>query len=65
MDFSSQLDYVEFYANMLKADCTHFEQQKMLIDSQLQASSSLFKRMFAGDFKAKARNYLRGVGMLK
>jgi hypothetical protein len=61
----TDLDYVEFYASRLREDNSLFEQQKMIIDSQIQASHSLFNNMFAGkDFKAEARRYLRSVGLL-
>ncbi|MBI2142356.1 hypothetical protein HYU15_02620 [Candidatus Woesearchaeota archaeon] len=60
----SRLDYVEFYAEKLKNDNRHFAQQKLLIDSQLKASSELFGKMFSGNFKVKARSYLRNIGLL-
>ncbi|MBI2137867.1 hypothetical protein HYU12_05140, partial [Candidatus Woesearchaeota archaeon] len=51
----SDLEYVELYAKKLKQDSRYFKQQKMLIDSQIIASRSLFRAMFAGsDFKQKA-----------
>ncbi len=62
----SQLDYVKMYAEKLKNDNSLFKQQKMLIESQIRASSSLFKNMFAGrNFKSCAREYLRKTGILK
>ncbi len=57
-------DYVELYARRMKEDNSLFKQQKMLIESQLQASSSLFRKMFSGDFKTKARKYLREIGLI-
>jgi hypothetical protein len=61
----NNIDYVELYAKKLKHDGSLFKQQKMLIESQLRASSSLFKNMFAGaNFKEKARAYLRSVGLI-
>ena len=60
------LDYVEFYAKKLKEDSTIFKQQKILIESQLKASSQLFKNMFGEkNFKQNARKYLREVGLIK
>tara|TARA_Y100000031_G_C7982378_1_gene275380 strand:+ start:397 stop:585 length:189 start_codon:yes stop_codon:yes gene_type:complete len=60
-----EIDYVELYAKKLKEDPSLFEQQKMLIDSQITGSRSLFENMFKGeDFKEKAREYLRGIGLL-
>jgi len=60
-----ELDYIEFYAEKLKEDNSLFEQQKRLIEAQLQGSSSLFKNAFSGgDFKKLARKYLRDVGLL-
>ncbi len=62
----NNLDYVELYAEKLKKDSGQFNQQKKLIESQLRSSSSLFKKMFAGkDFKLKAREYLKNIGLLK
>jgi len=59
-------DYVELYAKKLKNDNSLFKQQKMLIESQLKASSSVFRNMFAEDnFKEKARAYLRNIGLLQ
>jgi hypothetical protein len=62
----TNLDYVEFYAEKMKRDNSLFKQQKMLIESQLQSSKSLFKNAFSeGDFKTFAREYLRKIGILK
>ncbi len=38
----TNLDYVEIYAQKLREDNTLFVQQKMLIESQMKSSSSLF-----------------------
>ncbi|MDP3733759.1 MAG: hypothetical protein Q8R37_00890 [Nanoarchaeota archaeon] len=59
-----EIDYVELYAQKVREDSSLFTQQKRLIEAQLQGSSSLFKKMFSGDFKVKARNYLRGRGLI-
>jgi hypothetical protein len=60
------LDYVELYAEKMKEDNSLFKQQKVLVESQLLGSSSLFKNMFSeGDFKVLAREYLRKVGLIK
>lgn len=61
----ADLDYVTLYAERLKEDNALFAQQKNLIDSQLVASSSLFRRIFSGDFKLKAREHLKSIGVLK
>lgn len=58
------IDYVELYAKKLLADHTLFDQQKKLIESQLQGSSSLFRGMFSKDFKLNARVYLKKIGLL-
>ncbi len=61
----TDLDYVIFYAEKLRDDNRFFVQQRKLIDSQLKASSSLFKNMFGDeDFKINARKYLKGVGLI-
>ena len=59
-----RISCVELYAKKLLADHTLFAQQKRLIESQLQASSSLLKGMFAEDFKQNARIYLKKIGLL-
>lgn len=59
------LDYVERYAQEMKDNPSLFKQQQLLIESQLQASASLFVQMFAGkDFRTEARKYLKGRGLL-
>jgi len=59
-------DYIQLYAEALKRNPKLFKQQKMLIDSQLKASKSLFKNFDKEEeFKLNARRYLRGVGLLK
>lgn len=62
----TDLDYIEFYANELKKSNSIFKQQKMLIESQLQSSSALFKKMFGSqkNFKNNARGYLKGIGLI-
>lgn len=61
----SDLDYVELYAKKLKEDNTFFEQQKMLIESQLHSSQAIFKKKFGNkDFKENARKYLREIQMI-
>ncbi|MBS3158833.1 hypothetical protein J4206_06110 [Candidatus Woesearchaeota archaeon] len=62
----TDMDYVELYANKLKEDNSLFKQQKMLIESQLHASSSLFSKMFGRGkkFKVNARKYLKEVGII-
>ena len=65
MKHMKELDYVTMYAEALKKDNALFEQQKMLIESQMAASASLFKNMFGANFKEKARTYLKNTGILK
>ena len=65
MKLMTDVDYVEMYARRLKNDNSIFAQQKKLIESQLQGSSSLFSNAFSGgDFRKVARKYLKGVGLL-
>lgn len=59
-----EIDYITLYAEILREDNSLFQQQKMLIESQMKASSSLFNKMFSADFKKNARIYLRKIGLL-
>jgi len=61
------LDYVVLYANKLKKDNSIFKQHKLLIESQLSTSKSLFRNMFGkgANFKTQAREYLRKIGLIK
>ena len=61
----TDMDYVELYAKRLKHDPSLFRQQKLLIESQLQSSHSLFKAMFGKNFKENARKYLRSVRLIR
>ena len=57
----TNLDYVELYAENLKL----FEQQKMLIESQLFSSNQLAKKRFGTkNFKINAREHLKKIGLL-
>lgn len=58
------LDYVELYAEELKKNNSLFSQQKKLIESQLSASSLLFKNMFTENFKINAREYLKKIRLI-
>lgn len=61
-----ELDYVELYAESIKDNPSFFEQQKLLIESQMSASNSIFKNNFKNEkFKEKAREYLRKIGLLR
>ena len=60
----TDLDYVILYAKTLARDNSHFEQQKKLIDSQMQISREMFRKMFGKDFKKNARIYLRKRGII-
>ena len=63
----TDLDYVELFAEKLRDDNSLFTQQKMLIESQLQGSRSLFKNTFGTgtEFKEKSREYLKKIGLIK
>lgn len=62
----TDLDYIKLYAENLKKDNSLFKQQKRLIESQLQGSSSLFRNMFGVDktFKINARKYLKKIKLI-
>jgi hypothetical protein len=62
---TTDLDYVELYANKLKNDNSFFKQQKILIEAQLHGSSDLFKKMFGtNNFKINARKHLKSIGLI-
>jgi len=65
MILKTRLDYIELYANRLKKNNSLFKQQKELIESQLQGSSALFKKMFGTgkSFKINARRFLKTIGL--
>jgi hypothetical protein len=66
MKILTKLDYVEIYSENLKNNNLIFEQQKMLINSQIKGSSILMQNMFGKkNFKLKAREYLKKIGLLK
>jgi len=59
------IEYVELYAEKMKRDNSLFKQQKMLTESQMNASRSLFKARFSDkSFEKEARNYLKKIGMI-
>jgi len=62
----TDMDYVELYAKKLKEDKRHFEQQKVIIESQMESSISVFRNMFGEgeEFKANARDYLKKMGII-
>ncbi len=66
MKTKTRMDYIKIYAERLRKDNAMFKQQKMLIESQLQSSSQIFRSMFGDgkDFEKNARTYLRKVGMI-
>ena len=64
MKILTDLDYVKLYAEKLKKDNRLFEQQRKLIESQLKASSSLFKNKFKENFKENARKYLKDIELI-
>ncbi len=62
----NNLDYIILYSERLKKDNSLFKQQKMIIESQMKASSSLFRKMFRDkNFRTEARKYLRAVTIIK
>lgn len=65
MKVLNDLDYVKIYSEKLKEDNRLFAQQKLLIESQLKSSSTLFKKMFKKSFKLNARKYLKDAGFLE
>lgn len=62
----SDIDYIEFYAKSLLKDNSNFVQQKLLINSQLKASISLFANKFGKgkEFEKNARIYLKEIGLI-
>lgn len=67
MKLVTDLDFVKFYARKMKEDSKVFEQQKMLIESQLENSKNVFRSLFGTgeDFKINARKYLGQMGLIK
>ncbi len=61
MQKMNDMDYVKIYAKKLREDNMLFVQHKKLVDSQINSSRSLFKRMFGEEFNKKAREYLRKI----
>ena len=61
-----EIDYIAFYVDQLKENPDkYFEQQRMLINSQLQISHEMAKKRFGdSNFKENARKYLREIGIL-
>ena len=58
-------DYVEIYAGNLKNNSELFNQQKLLINSQIKSSKSFFINLFGvKDFELKARKYLKERGLI-
>jgi hypothetical protein len=58
-------DYIELYANKLKEDNRIFNQQKILIESQMHSSKAIFKNKFGTkNFKENARKYLKEIGLI-
>jgi hypothetical protein len=64
MKFQSDLDYVIYYAEEMRENPKLFNQQKKLIESQLNASKSLFSNWKGKYFKEKCRAYLRDRGII-
>ena len=63
-----RLNFVKFWAKYVKThkDKEWSRQQNVLINSQLQSSSSFFKNMFSKEpnFKINARKYLKKIGLI-
>ena len=59
-----EIDYVERYAKELRTNPALFQQQKRFLESQYQISRSLFQNFQGDDFKKKAREYLKGRGLI-
>ncbi len=57
--------YIEIYAEKMKENKNLFKQHKKFIESQLNGSEALFRKMFGKDFKLNARKYLRSIKLLK
>lgn len=62
----TDIDYVELYASRLRVDKSLFNQQKILIESQLKSSREIFRNKFGQgeDFKKNARIYLKNLGLI-
>jgi hypothetical protein len=55
----TDLEYVAYYAELLKTHPDLFDQQKRLIESQMKSSRETFSKMFGKEnFKENARKYL-------
>ena len=65
MKLMDDMHYVKIYAEKLKEDNKLFRQHKKFIESQLNGSESLFKKMFGKNFKLNARKYLREIRLLE
>ena len=62
---TTDLDYVELYATILKDDNRLFEQQKKLVESQLKSSKIIFLKRFGDkNFIKNARKYLKEIGLI-
>ncbi len=61
----TDLEYVEFYAQQLLNNPKFFEQQKMLINSQLKSSKATFQNMFSSkNYEPESRAYLHEIGLI-
>jgi len=63
-------DYVILFAEKLRDDNSYFKDHKMIIDSQISSSRSLFNDKFSeelknGNFKDSVRKFLQEIGLLK
>lgn len=64
MKLKTDNDYVVIYAESLLNDNSLFEQQKLIIESQITASRELFKNKFGKSFKKNAREYLKDIKLI-
>jgi len=64
MKFHKDEDYIVYYSNQLKNDSKLFSQHKKFLESQMEASRSLFSNIKRDSFKKFARVYLKGRGII-
>lgn len=64
-----RMNFVRYWAEYVRThdDEDWSKQQKVIIDSQLESSKNVFKKMFGTgtDFKINVRKYLGRMGLIK
>ncbi|MEK6927343.1 MAG: hypothetical protein AABX11_02830 [Nanoarchaeota archaeon] len=60
----SDSEFVKLYAEKLLLDKSLFEQQRILIESQLKATNEIFRKLFGDNFEENARKYLRATNRI-